>query len=333
MLFNQAESRANSTALIEYLRKFRKFRNPKINAILEEWLSYNTDCAIAILRRAHNEKHSGAKQHHNNQRKQPTPQRVYQQIEELTNCWQLNHAAKQSEKLEQLLCGTFDNIHPLTTDKKISKLSELHPSATKDDNFILQDSDDGIPEGAVVTSAVLDNVLRTLNSSKTSGPSGWNFHFIKVLYLRAHDSHWLSFRGKYQCFQGKISTSVAQLWAGSRADLLPKTGEPDKYRPLGIGDALSYMARTVAQIVGSNVSEILNPLQRGSGISGGLEIAVRSIQLALNLSKKDDPISIIKLDQRNAFNTASRGVIYRFLRERLPQLLHFFKSFYSFSLE
>jgi hypothetical protein len=90
----------------------------------------------------------------------------------LTNCWQLNHAAKQSEKLEQLLCGSFDNIHPLTPDENTSKLSELHPSATEDDNFILQDSDVVILEGAVVTSAVLDNVLRTLNSSSTSGPSG-----------------------------------------------------------------------------------------------------------------------------------------------------------------
>jgi hypothetical protein len=54
-IINEAESQANSTALfvlpglIEYLRKFRKYRCTKIKELLDDWLSHKTECAFAIL--------------------------------------------------------------------------------------------------------------------------------------------------------------------------------------------------------------------------------------------------------------------------------------------
>jgi hypothetical protein len=46
------------------------------------------------------------------------------------------------------------------------------------------------------------------------------------------------------------------------------------------------MSRTIPQVFGPQVSGFLSQFQLGSGIIGGVEISVRSIQLALNLSPK-----------------------------------------------
>jgi hypothetical protein len=102
-----------------------------------------------------------------------------------------------------------------------TELTELRPPATDDDDFIPWELEYDIPDGAVVASEALENVLRTLNSSSTSSPSGWNFHFIKTLYTRVHDSHRrANIIQAYTCFinhclQRKLSTTVTQLWASS----------------------------------------------------------------------------------------------------------------------
>ena len=137
-----------------------------------------------------------------------------------------------------------------------------------------------------------------IDVSSAAGSFTWSTNgATKSLVLSSHDADRTelleAFRdlGNGVC-AGKVSRHVACLWAISRAVLVDKS---------------SRFARTAAQATAAKAGEYLSPLQLGTGVSGGVEIAARMTCLAPQAGDSDTPITLLSLDQKNAHLTPTEG--------------------------
>ena len=82
----------------------------------------------------------------------------------------------------------------------------------------------------------------------------------------------------------------------------------------------------IAIIAGPEIASALMPLQLGSGVPCGVEVAARCNQLALDANEpvEGDPFCLVSLDQQNAFNSIPRRTILDGLLELFPQLARWF---------
>lgn len=244
---------------------------------------------------------------------------------------------------------------PLTIEQVRARVQALHPEYDEENDFIDASPEalDQLPAGLIVTTQQVADVLANLDSDKSGGASGWTNNVVRYLYNVTGSINELrpTFLGAITaffnaCAAGKISQRILKLWCLTRSCLIPKEG--GGYRPLGIGEVwYRIMGRTIVRVLGPDIANQLMPLQLGSGVSGGVEMAARSINLAMRATDvvrtpdgtvlpqgyADDPACLISLDISNAFNTMPRRQMFTEICDKMPKLARWFASMYSFKAE
>ena len=270
-------------------------------------------------------------------RRPPTRQQLKRLAENRADRVRLSLAMEAVEQLRCLQTGQ-EQARRLSYDEAKGIIQDLHPERTEDAESLPCGDMDSLPPGLELT---LENVLEGFQridvSSAAGSFTGWTNGVIKSLVLSSHDADRTelleAFRDLGNGFcAGTVSRHVAYLWAISRAVLVDKPN--GGHCPLGIGeDWYRAFARTVARATAAKAGEYLSPLQLGTGVSGGVEIAARMTRLAPQAGDGDTPIALLSLDQKNAFNTSRRDNILGGFKDGLPELCRLFVTFHSFSSE
>ena len=222
----------------------------------------------------------------------------------------------------------------LTIEEMRGHILRLNPVGTERDMLPMQPevirADMDGAEVPVIDVDTLRAVLPQLSKGSSSGPSGWTFAAIRLLYQEQTTTEDLT--TYLQAIADKFNALIRgdlprTYWTDSRAVLLPK---PDGgQRPLGIGESwYRFMGKAVMQMVSSEVGSALAPMQLGCGISSGGEIGARIAQLYLDAHP--DHV-LIKTDFKNAFNLTPRQLIYEGLKKYCPQILPLFVWAYGTS--
>jgi hypothetical protein len=206
---------------------------------------------------------------------------------------------------------------PLTTTEIRDKLLALYPHDDEQDVLPGREAD---PEGLSITAAQVEQTIGSLNRRSCHGSSAWTNVAICRLMKPPMDHQDTSViqtvtRMINMLCAGRIHSIVGNMWATSRAALLPKHDEG--WRPLGIGEAwYRLVGRIVSSIMSPALAPTLLPLQYAVGVKGGVEMAARMAQLAYDFpndcvgGEEREEMSILRIDTSNAFNTLSRSKMF-----------------------
>ena len=327
------------TGLIVYLRRALKGqRGETVVSVLRAFADSPTP-AIHILERAESAQDTARSAYLTRQanRTPPTIAQLKRLAENRADRGRLSLAMKAVDQLHCLQTGRSP-AERLSYNDARSIIQDLHPAPNAGATPLSMELMEDLPEGVELSPEDIAAAFKRIDVSSAAGSfTGWTNGVIISLVLSSHDSLRegliAAFTGLTNCFcAGKASQHVAYMWAISRAVLLEKL--PIGYRPLGIGeDWYRVMARAMAKYTAPDAGNYLLPLQLGTGVKGGVEIAARMARLALRSGNERTPMALICIDQSNAFNTCRRDHILEGLKEGLPGLCRFFTLFHSFSSE
>ena len=146
-------------------------------------------------------------------------------------------------------------------------------------------------------------------------------HYMVVVVLGGTNSgHWRSFLLCYGPQSDKLRESVASLarmlannvveWESIRALMASRLVALDKnpgVRPIGIGEVLRrLLGKAMVLVTGVDVEELCGADQLCSGLKGGIEGAIHSVNRLFNESSMAG-CGVLMVDAKNAFNSINRG--------------------------
>lgn len=187
------------------------------------------------------------------------------------------------------------------SEEVIRKLKQLHPDASA----AIPALPSGAPTVLEVGDEDLENIIkRQLCNGSAPGPSGWTGELIKPLI---YDE---------QCLPG-LKALVADIANGNLDDhsrllllssiLMPVPKGASDIRPIAIGETFVRLATRYLLSLLPPGHEIFKDIQFGVKIPGGCELALHSIQAALQ--KAGSSGVVFSADFANAFNTRHRSAI------------------------
>jgi hypothetical protein len=99
-------------------------------------------------------------------------------------------------------------------------------------------------------------------------------------------------------------------------------------RPIAVGEVLlKLVGRAIGRQLREQFQQALQPFQFGVATPGGCEAVVHGVRAHLDVHP--DHV-LLQTDVENAFNCIHRSAIFSELRERMPQLVPFFRATYGF---
>ena len=99
-------------------------------------------------------------------------------------------------------------------------------------------------------------------------------------------------------------------------------------RPIAVGETLRRLvAKCISKAVINKAKNILQPVQLGVGVRGGIEAAVHAAHICVSTSTS--PIVMAKLDFTNAFNTIRRDSVSEAVATFMPEMSSFFRATYE----
>jgi hypothetical protein len=208
-------------------------------------------------------------------------------------------------------------------DATIKELRRLHPPSTGQ----LPPLPNGATPPVITPQEVQKVIERGVASGAAPGPDGWTGEQLQPLM---DDSD--SVNGVTTVINLLVSNTapepIRRQLCASRC--LPVT-KPDGggIRPIWMGNAILKVASACAlDRVSEHHSKIFPSIQMGIGVKGGSEVAVHTIQSALEST--DDSV-VLKLDITNAFNSRDRTAIAKALyaRPETQPLWHLFHTVYG----
>eukprot|EP00598_Pedospumella_elongata_P004654 CAMPEP_0184971534 /NCGR_PEP_ID=MMETSP1098-20130426/3751_1 /TAXON_ID=89044 /ORGANISM="Spumella elongata, Strain CCAP 955/1" /LENGTH=1204 /DNA_ID=CAMNT_0027493679 /DNA_START=193 /DNA_END=3807 /DNA_ORIENTATION=- len=264
-----------------------------------------------------------------------TPRQKRLRIQKLVGAGRLSAAMSSLEQMIPSSESAAANMNLLTAEATKAELARLHPLRNEGDDL-------GVPPAGMhgIDPVDKDDVkffVRRLDVSTTSGWSGWTNRSLKRVVLNCADAEALT--GELVTFyarwlDGTLAASAADLFAVGRAVLIPKEG--GGLRPLGIGDPWYRLgAQMITARISAETAAHLAPLQVGSGMPSGCEIAARTMQIALDCDGGGaaGDVCLISIDIRNAFNSIRRKHILQGIRDHCPGLEPYFRLFYGRATE
>lgn len=125
---------------------------------------------------------------------------------------------------------------------------------------------------------------------------------------------------------GKLNDEVCELMYGASLCALQK--KDGGIRPIAIGTTLRRLTSKIACFsVKSDMINYLRPRQIGFGVKFGCEAAVHAIRSFVRNPKNGLKL-IIKVDVKNAFNSVERDIMLAEIKDKIPQLYHYFSQCY-----
>jgi len=174
------------------------------------------------------------------------------------------------------------------------------------------------------TKAVFE-ALRSFHRSTGLGPSGFPVQALKSLCTRVGsgdevvDSECLQALTRFvgDIMAGRLPPAVMAVWASARLLALSKAnGKP---RPIAVGEIFRRLAAKCAvRYCAKALAERLKPIQRGVGVSGGVEQLAHSVTVMLETHPE---WCVLSVDIKNAFNSVLRESILRETLAHLPEVV------------
>lgn len=127
---------------------------------------------------------------------------------------------------------------------------------------------------------------------------------------------------------GNVPPKLLKIFYGASLTALQKLHQD--VRPLACG---LYWRRIAGKITCYNVRESLSrklrPKQVGFAVNGGAEAMVHSVRAFVEFPLHTEPMALLKIDYKNAFNEAKRQHLMNETKEHCPSLLKIFKQTYG----
>lgn len=250
----------------------------------------------------------------------------------------LSAAAVAVDQLQDAIEREGHQLRPveaLTEGQVREHLAAYHPAASVRDVIPVAEPNE---VALTLEEGDIRGALLSLKVNSGAGFSGWTNKVIRGVASSGSAEE----QGQFvqhltavfnKLLGGSLPDGVKALWTDSRSALIPKD-VPGSYRPIGVGECLYRLAaRAAHRKVGAEVGSRLQPIQLGSGVSGGVEIAALATDLGLKRNLLDHDFgpgfATLSLDVRNAFNSVRRRLIYDGLVSHCPALIPFFRWRYG----
>ena len=93
-------------------------------------------------------------------------------------------------------------------------------------------------------------------------------------------------------------------------------------RPIAVGEIFRRLAsRLCCQFARPFLSDFFLPFgQVGVGIPGGLEAAIHAVRHSLSQFGNDEPLALLKIDMKNAFNECNRSAFLDGVCKEFPEI-------------
>jgi hypothetical protein len=248
---------------------------------------------------------------------------------------EVSRAAKALEAMGGADGGVLDASSPVVA----ARLKELHPDASAAD--IIHDLGSERLNSLRVTHEDVARGIDECPRLSAGALTPWTFDLLRC--LSGKDGKILE-KKMTRIFNFLLDGKGGDpsLWITSR--IVP-LGKPDGgVRPIAIGEVWLRLLAKIATKKVAPVGKSLAPLQYGGGFKGGAEVIIHLCGMFakwvqaregglvyINPSVQDpnDPWVLVAVDLSNAFNTIHRGAVGRAVRERCPQLFHFYRWAYG----
>ena len=197
---------------------------------------------------------------------------------------------------------TSVGIAPRTTDT-FQKLHSKYPKRTQEiGDDLINFQSNSLP--LQVTEESLAHCLRECPNSNSPGKDGWWFQHLKLI-MEYESTFKLLHEVCNSYLAVDIPNSVAEILSGAKLIALAKTNFD--VRPIAIGNSIRRLVSKAACFqLKKSMAEYLYPHQYGVATPGGADMMTHLIQICL---QQHPDWVILKLDEKNAFNTMSRQVI------------------------
>jgi len=203
-------------------------------------------------------------------------------------------------------------------DETLEKLRALHPDEPPP---IIHPGASPVRVGP----AQVKRAIRKLNRYSSGAISGWDAALLKLV---ARDGRFLEFLVILTRLIAAGTAPGAQMLRCSRGVGLRKDTQGG-IRPIAVGEIFYRIAATAIGYACRQADDLL-PCQFGVGTPGGVEPIVHTLEHALMRDDDDaEDVSVIKLDLKNAFNSASRARIAHATLQNSPHLVSCFEWSYG----
>ena len=197
--------------------------------------------------------------------------------------------------------------------------------------------------------------IRSFPTSSAPGPSGLRPDHVKDLLEDETSPGGAELLAALELYatwaaKGNIPETAAPFLAAAKLTPLRKkgqppeldqcgnelegTGRPDSVRPIASGEFLRRMTAKflIKQEPMQEAIKELQPAQVGVGLSGATDLATHALQLAINCMHEREPSgnwSVLKIDIKNAFNTANRHLMGHVVAELCPEMSAWYNTCYG----
>lgn len=203
------------------------------------------------------------------------------------------------------------------TPDTVAALRQLHPTSPAPSVPPLHE----LPMALVLDVECVSKALRSFPADTAPGPTGLRVQHVRdALGLGAADALLEQLTAVINLLvQGHACNSIMPLLAGAGLVALPKPSQG--VRPIAIGELLRRLtAKCLTHEVRADAKAYLWPAQVGVAVKAGGEVAVHTLRAWVGRRAASDNSVVVKVDFRNAFNTVSRDVVLREVREHFPAL-------------
>ena len=198
-----------------------------------------------------------------------------------------------------------DRVDGSSDRRVIDVLQEKHPDSGTLNDDVMMNGEFPCLVDVDITGSHIERLARSLHGG--GGPGGTN------------SGHWRSFLLCYGTQSAKLRESVASLarmlannvveWEVIRALMASRLIALDKnpgVRPIGVGEVLRrLLGKAMVLATGVDVEELCGADQLCSGLKGGIEGAIHSVNRLFNESSMTG-CGVLMVDAKNAFNSINR---------------------------
>ena len=179
-------------------------------------------------------------------------------------------------------------------------------------------------------------VLKSFKPGSAPGPTGLRAqHLVDMCTVSSSDTIFFVTRLLWRIAAGRVPPSFRHLLFGAKVVALVKTTRPLDLRPIACGEVLR---RAAAKALCAQVKEQARDLflennQVGVAVPGGAESLVVIARRLTAAWLADDELkktkALLKVDIKNAFNSADRSAILRAVLEHFPTLAGYVQCAYG----
>jgi hypothetical protein len=264
--------------------------------------------------------------------------RMAGKVEKACKAGRISVATRIVDSMEEIL-GRQDGTrveHHNGPTATADMIEALFPRGTEEDIVVHEDREE--EESLQLPVEAVRAAVQGLQTDRASGHSGWTNVALRKLGTTGSEAEQTEFATALAALfnwmlRGRASTFARTVWSASKLALVPKDSGTS-FRPIGIGEVFHRcMASAAMTVLGPRVVGVLQPLQLGVGVRGGVEIAAVLADLGYHMQDGAEGSATMSVDIKNAYNSMRRRRIYNGLLEMVPSVAQFFSWMYGGAIQ